>query len=285
MAFGFIGSPNAATFRIKASTTDSIQALSALNNYSAILEKTIGSGLTDTIEVFIAADMQSFDQAVGSDVPDWGAAVAIKEKRLIVIKSPKYFAVGKSMEELLGHEITHLALDNAVGGRWLPRWFEEGFCQLISGEWRFEQDLLLTQAIWGSGLIPLIDLESLNGFGGAKAALSYAESYLAVSMLARDLGMDFFPDFFNEYRANGNLYQSFTNTSGYKYLDWTNLWQDMTAHKYRFILFIFDARLFFPLLAVMFILLYLLKLWQVRKKKKEWERLERLWKNDETYPT
>lgn len=285
LAPGLHGILQAAAFRIKATSNDSLAAYKALQNFSVNLVKITGVAFTETIDVVIAADIQSFNLAVGSEVPDWGAAVAIKSRRLIVVKSPQYFPVGKSLDELIGHELTHIALDNAVGGKWLPRWFEEGFCQMMSGEWRFEQDLLLTRAVWGSGLVPLIELESLNRFGGAKAGLAYAESYLAVAELARDLGIDFFPDFFGEYRTSGNFYQAFTKTSGYKYLDWTNLWLSQSSRKYRFVLFIFDSRLFFPFLAVVFLLLYMLKLYQVRKKKKEWERMERLWSNDQDYST
>jgi hypothetical protein len=280
---GFIGNTEAAQFRIKASSDDSAAAVIAIQAFSTRLAKYIGSEIADTLDIVIASDMMTFNIAVGSDVPDWGAAVAIKSRNLIVVKSPKFFPVGKSLNELLGHELTHIALDDAVGGKWLPRWFEEGFCQMMSGEWSFEQDLLMTRAVWGSGLIPLIELESLNRFGGAKAGLAYAESYLAVTEMTRELEIDFYPEFFAEYRQSGNFYEAFTKTSGYKYLEWTNIWLNQSTRKYRFVLFIFDSRLFFPILAVVFLLLYVIKLFQVRKKKKEWERQERLFNNDQDY--
>lgn len=280
-----ISSPEAAVFRIKASADDSTLARVTLDNISPKISRTLGITFEDTVDVIIVSNMESFEQTLGGTMPDWGAAVAIKDRNLIVIKSPRYFDVGKSLQELLGHELTHLMLNKAAGGRWLPRWLEEGFCQLMSGEWRFEQDILLTRAVWGGGLIPLTALESLNGFGGAKAALAYAESYLAVSMLARDLGIDLFPDFMQEYDTSGDFYSSFYKSSGYKYLEWTNLWQDKTTQKYRFILFLFDTRLLFPLLAIIFILLYFIKMWQVHKKKKQWEKMERYRADDQTFTT
>jgi hypothetical protein len=284
-AFGLPEILPAALFRIKANQEDSIVVRQSLEKFAVDLGKVTGSVLIETIDVVIATDIHEFNLAVGSDVPDWGAAVAIKSKQLIVVKSPRFFPVGKSLNELIGHELAHLALDNAVNGKWLPRWFEEGFCQMISGEWRFEQDLLLTRAVWGSGLLPLIELEGLNRFSGAKAGLAYAESYLAVSAITRELGIDFYQDFFEEYRANSNFFQAFEKASGYKYLDWTNLWLRESLRKYRFVLFIFDSRLFFPFLAIIFLLLYVIKIRQVRKKKKEWQRLERYWNNDQDYPT
>ncbi len=282
-AFCLNGISQATVFHIKAPADDSVAALEFLRHYSAQLYKTTGVSIIDTVFVVVASDSREFNSTVGGEVPDWGAAVAIKSRRLIVIKSPRLFPVGKSLNELLGHELAHIALNDAVGGKWLPRWFEEGFCQMMSGEWRFEQDVLLTRAVWGSGLMSLIELENLNGFGGAKAALAYAESYLAVNSLTRELGIDFYADFFSEYGKSGNFYQSFMSTSGYKYFDWVSQWQNQTARKYRFVLYIFDSRLFFPLLAVVFLLFYVLKLYQVRKKKKEWQRIERIWDNDKGF--
>jgi hypothetical protein len=275
----------AVVFNIQSLPDEKQRIENALNRSYAQLTEILKIDFPDTINVVIADNQSELNQAVGANLPDWGAAVAIKERNLIVIKSPIYFEVGKSLEELLGHELGHLVLEKAAAGKWLPRWFEEGFCQLISGEWQYGQDFLLTRAVWGDGLIPLTALEDVNRFGDTKAALAYAESYLAVSMMARDLGMEFFPEFLEGYKASGNFYDAFFQASGYRYTEYAQLWQNKTTDKYRFILYIFDSRLFFPLLAIIFILLYLLKLWQVRKKKKEWERLEKYHSDDQTYTT
>lgn len=283
LSFGHNDTVEASIFRIKAPADDSLVAEKALRFYSEQLAKTTGFIIRDTIYVVIATSQVEFNTAAGEGIPDWGAAVAIRERRLIVVKSPQLFAVGKNLDELLGHELAHIALGDATGDKWLPRWFEEGFCQMMSGEWRFEQDYLLTRAVWGSGLLSLYELESLNRFGGGKAGLAYAESYLAVTSLTREMGIEFYADFFTEYKQSGNFYQAFKQTSGYEYIDWISKWQTETSRKYRFILFIFDSRLFFPLLAVVFLLLYVIKLRQVRKKKKEWERLERIRDYDQDF--
>ena len=202
------------------------------------------------------------------------------ERNLIVIKSPDHFAVGKSLDELLGHELGHLILNKASHGLWLPRWFEEGFCQLISGEWRLAQDFLITKAVWGSGLIPLTALESVNNYGGAKAALAYAQSYLAVSAMVRDFGIAVLPDFLERYRENKNFYNAFFQATGYDYMEWIGEWQRKTAERYRLLVYLFDPAVLLPLIAVLFIILYLAKTYQVRKKKKKWEFEERYRSDD-----
>ncbi len=273
-------SAQAAVFQVSASASDSVDAIRALELYQRKIEDVLGIEYGDTIKVVIAKDIKSFNAALGSAFPDWGAGAAVKDRHLIVIKSPSHFETGKSLAELLGHELGHLMLDKASGGRWLPRWFEEGFCQLMSGEWRLSTDILLTRAVWGSGLIQLTALEGVNNFGGAKASLAYAQSYLAMSSLVREFGIEFISDFLSDYRANGNIYEAFFNSTGYRYTEWVVVWQKKTAERYRLVLYIFDPSILFPLIAVLFILLYLVKVYLMRKKKKQWE-IEERYKGDE----
>jgi len=273
-------SSKAGVYIIGASSADSSNALQILEQFEQKIENILDIEYTDTVRVVIAQDIKSFNATLGSTFPDWGAAAAVKDRNLIVIKSPSHFETGKNLPELLGHELGHLMLDEASGGRWLPRWFEEGFCQLISGEWRLSSDILLTRAVWGSGLIQLTALEGVNNFGGAKASLAYAQSYLAVSALVREFGIEFLADFLTDYRVNGNIYDAFFNATGYRYTEWVVTWQTKSTQRYRLILYIFDPSILFPLIAVLFIILYLVKLYLMRKKKKQWE-LEERYKRDE----
>ncbi len=241
--------------------------------------------LTDTVKVVIAADQRRFTELVGEDFPDWGAAAALKERNLIIVRSTERFPGGKSLDELLGHELCHIAIYAALGKKWLPRWFEEGLCQMLSGEWRMSQDVLLTRAVWGGGLLPLVSLESVNWFGSAKAALAYAQSYQAVTAMTRDFGIEFYGQFFETYRESGDFYGTFFRLTGYRYLEWVGKWQSETTRKYRFILFIFDSQLLFLALPLLFVLIYAIKKMQSRRKLREWKRLEKLRHDGQEYTT
>ncbi len=274
---------SAAVFLIESPPDQSRNVQTYLERHLDKLSSVFAIELTDTVRVVIADDQRRFSELVGNDFPDWGAAAALKERALIIIRPPEQFPGGKTLDELLGHELCHLAIDKACGGRWLPRWFEEGLCQMLSGEWRISQDVLLTRAVWGSGLLPLISLESVNWFGSAKAALAYAQSYQAVVALTHDFGIDFYAPFFESYRQSGDFYGTFFNLTGYRYLEWVNKWQSETTRKYRFVLFIFDSQLLFLALPVFFLLIYAIKKIQSRRKLKEWERLEKLRHDGQEY--
>ena len=275
----------AAVFDITAPPGDSLRAARMLNRYEGKIRKLLDIRFNDTVTVIIAADEETFRQALGPAFPDWGAGAAVKERNLIVVKSPDHFRVGKSLDELLGHELGHIMLGRASAGRLLPRWFEEGFCQLVSGEWRLRNDLVITRAVWGSGLIPLTALESVNSFGSVKASLAYAESYSAVSLLVRDFGPEVIAGFLRRYRLSGNMYKAFFQATGYRYLEWVLLWQRKTNRKYRWVLFLFDNEILFPALAVLFVFLYVVKRFQSQKKKKRWAIEEKYKSNDQINPT
>lgn len=276
---------NASDFLIDAPASDTARVNLILTHYLQKIEDMLGIEFKDTVNVVISTDQEYFNQVLQAEFPDWGAAAAIKTKNLIVIKSPSHFRVGKSLDELLGHELGHIMLYRAAGGRWLPRWFEEGFCQLVSGEWRLSQDVAVTRAVWGSGLIPLTALEGVNRFGGAKASLAYAESYLGVSSLVQEFGIQFVRDFLSYYREDGNLYDAFYKSTGYRYVEWVNIWQDKTSQRYRFILYVFDPSVLFPMIAVLFIILYLFKVYSGRKKLKQWQMEERYKGDEQGYST
>jgi hypothetical protein len=274
-----------AVFLIDSSPSDTARIKSILESYQGKISDLLDFEYSDTVQVVVASDIETFRAAIGGEFPDWGAAAAIKPARLIVIKSPASFQVGKSLDELLGHELAHLILDKASGSRWLPRWLEEGFCQMISHEWRLANDLLVTRAVWGGGLLPLASLEGVNSFSGAKASLAYAQSYLAFSSLVQEFGIEFIRNFLGNYRETGNFYGAFFRATGYSYSEWDDIWLKKTTDHYRMILFIFDPAVLFPLIAVLFILLYILKKYITWKKKKQWEAEERYRDYDQNLST
>lgn len=271
----FFSWSQAAVFQIEAAGSENPDAHLILDAQLAKIENILQIDYPETVTVVIADNFTTFNAASGGGFPDWGAAAAVKSKRLIVVKSPAFFPVGKSLQELLGHELAHLMLDHAAGGKWLPRWFEEGFCQMISGEWSLSSDILVTRAVWGSWLLPLTALENVNYFGSAKASLAYAQSYLAVAALVREFGIEFIPDFLGRYKEGNNIYDAFFEATGYRYIEWINLWQQQTSQKYRLVLYIFDPSILFPLIAVLFIILFLLKIYYSNKKRKQWELEEK----------
>lgn len=280
------GSPSDKSGYFRIIPSDDIYADSArfyLDHYREVLADLLGAPLDTVVTVYISDSEEEFRRWAGLSVPDWGAGIASPEQAAIIIKSPKYIRTGKSFSELLGHELTHIMLFRAAGGQWLPRWIHEGLAMHVSGEWTLGQDILVARAAWTNNLLQLRRLESLSEFNGAKANLAYTESYLAVSSLLKRTDKYIFADLLDFYRRDGNFLRSFRRIVGTDYDSWINKWHERTSMQYHFLLFIFDSKIFWLMVPVLFILLYLYKRRQSGRIKRRWQMEERLNPPDESY--
>lgn len=271
--------PSAGETPFRIIPADNIYADSALyylDYYHMRLSNLLGVSLDTSISVYIAESDDEFRRWTGSSMPDWGAGAASAERGIIVIKSPKFMRTGKSFSELLGHELTHIMLDRAAEGRWLPRWIHEGLAMRVSGEWDIGQDILVARAAWTGNLIYLQRLENLPEFNGAQASLAYTESYLAVSSLLKDKDEYLIADLLELYRRSNDFHRSFKQTAGIDYVTWVADWQEKTSMQYHFLLFILDSKIFWLAVPTLIIILFLYKKKQNRKTKRRWKMEERL---------
>jgi hypothetical protein len=90
------------------------------------------------------------------------------------------------LSELMRHELAHVALADAVGGRHVPRWFNEGLAIRQSGEVPWSRLRTLWEASLGKRLIPLRDLDAGFPTESYEVNVAYAESADFVSFLMRD---------------------------------------------------------------------------------------------------
>jgi hypothetical protein len=258
-------------------------AMYYLDSFELAISHFLNFELDTTVTVYIANSESEFENLVGDKFPDWGAGAASLRDASIFIKSPKYIRTGKSFSELLGHELTHIMLYRAAGRQWLPRWIHEGLSMKLSGEWSFGQDILVARAAWTNNLIELLRLEQLSAFNGAEANLAYTESYLAVSSLATRSDPYILSDILEAYRETKDFRKSFKMMVGVDYLTWADKWLERTSMQYHFLLFIFDSKLFWIMVPILFIFLFLMKKRQNMKTKKRWRREERFNPPDDSY--
>jgi len=254
-----------------------------LKFYQTRIEQFLQWQLDTTVSIYIAETDDDFYSKVGGSFPDWGVGAADLENSTIVIKAPAMLQTGKSLRELVSHELAHVILFRAAGRHWLPRWLHEGFAMYISGEWQIGQDILVARSVWTGNLIPLQKLEILNSFKGVQANLAYTQSYLAVSSLLSKRDPSLFPDILELYRRTGDFFESWRIVSGREYRIWMNEWYSGTSKKYRMFLFLFDSEIFWIILSLLFIFLFIMKRIQNRRIRKRWEIEERLRPADESY--
>ena len=117
-------------------------------------------------------------------VPGWVSGYAYGALGRVVLlpeRTPDY--PDGSLEELLLHELTHVLVARAAGGRPVPRWFNEGLAMMAAGPWSLEDRTRLTLAMVRRSERPLAEIDRL--FAGQPGEVRRA--YALSGALVRDI--------------------------------------------------------------------------------------------------
>lgn len=104
-------------------------------------------GLDDpgpAIRVVLASETSEWAR----QVPPSTAGFAVADDNLVVLfpsRSPTY--PHDSLEDVLHHEVAHVLIARAAGGKPLPRWFQEGLAMAAERTWGLEDQARLIQEL------------------------------------------------------------------------------------------------------------------------------------------
>jgi hypothetical protein len=107
---------------------------------------------------------------------DGGSVVVILAER-----TPSYPDGG--LEEVLAHEVAHVLIHRAAGGRRVPRWFDEGLAMLAARSWRWRDQTELAAGLLSGPRVPLWKLDDL--FQGDRRQVEHG--YALSGTLVQDL--------------------------------------------------------------------------------------------------
>jgi hypothetical protein len=153
------------------------------------LSADLGQPVLDHVLVRIARTPEQMAELSprGAPPPPYAAGVAHPSLHLalLALQAPETWEA-PDLTELLRHELTHLALTDAVGGNHVPRWFDEGFAVHESGELPVARFWALWDATVSKRLLPLADLDRSFPMDRYDVNVAYAESADFVRFLMRD---------------------------------------------------------------------------------------------------
>lgn len=137
-----------------------------------------GLALPDDVRVTLI----SGDDARAGMLPDWIVGLAFGERDIVIFPSRVVSYPYDSIESVLRHEMTHLALNAAAGGRAMPRWFHEGVATSVDAGWSLGAQVRLAAALIGRPDATSVD--RLFAFDGESEA---RQAYLLSAVLVEDL--------------------------------------------------------------------------------------------------
>jgi hypothetical protein len=122
------------------------------------------------------------DDARAREVPDWIVGLAFDAREVVIFPGRAVRYPYDSLESVLRHEITHLALDAAAGGRAMPRWFHEGVATSVDAGWGIGAQVRLAAALVGSP-----DAATLGRLFTSGGESETRQAYLLSAVLVKDL--------------------------------------------------------------------------------------------------
>lgn len=154
-------------------------------DFSGALMMTGLMGFTEPIRVVLAPEAS----AVAQQTPGWVSGFANGEARTIVLFPARVSRYpDDSLRTLVHHEVAHVLVAEAAGGRPVPRWFNEGVATVAAREWGIEDRARYAAAVVGRGSRTTDALDQGFAEGGRRVSRSYALAGAFVRWLQVEYG-------------------------------------------------------------------------------------------------
>ncbi len=149
------------------------------------------AGADGVAEISVSVERDISDWFERRDVPprnpEWAAGLAIYSESAVIIRT-----ANPEWKSTLCHELAHMAVDMAAGGRSVPRWFNEGFAVMSAEQWSVERASTMIRAGLSGNFYSFDELTPGFPAAGSSAELAYAQSFHFVRFVETEFGTDVF---------------------------------------------------------------------------------------------
>jgi hypothetical protein len=115
-------------------------------------------------------------------VPNWLVGFAVEPRDIVIFPQRVLSYPYDSLESVVRHEITHLALDARAEGEPLPRWFHEGVATSVDAGWSVSAQVRLLAA-----MLAKPDTAELARLFASDTESETRQAYLLSAVLVEDL--------------------------------------------------------------------------------------------------
>jgi len=138
------------------------------------IEQKLGQDVDDTLTIHFVTHAGRVADATG--MPYWAGGVANSRRGEIVFSRHQPDGSRSNLENLLRHELVHVALYRATGGADMPQWFNEGVADSVGDEISLLRAEALATAVFGTGVPALDDLPKSFRGEQREVTMAYAAS-------------------------------------------------------------------------------------------------------------
>lgn len=153
-----------------------------------LLVSSLGQPVLEHVSVRVAPTTGDMARLAPAEAPppEYASGVAYHGMHLVLLSmlAPRG-GEAVDLEEVFRHELVHVALEDAVLGKHVPVWFNEGLAMQLSGEKGWERRGLLWNATLSDKLLPLSELDRSFPRSSMDVNIAYAESADFMQFLSR----------------------------------------------------------------------------------------------------
>lgn len=201
------------------------------------LASRLGQPVLSRVRVQIArtpGEMATFAPA-GAPYPEYAAGVAYPEIGLVLLTLvPVHPNSNHDLNEIFRHELAHVALEDAVSGNRVPRWFNEGFAVLASGETSLVRLQTLWTATLADDLLSLRQMDRTFPSDESDASIAYAQAVDVVRYLVRNEDQHRFRGLIARLRDSRTIDAAIMDSYGIDLATLEYEWQKDVAKRYTF---------------------------------------------------
>jgi hypothetical protein len=241
------------------------------------LTERLGFPVLSEVRVEIArtpGEMETFAPS-GAPYPQYAAGVAYSELGLVLLTlTPVHPTQEQDLGEVFRHELSHIALNDALNGRPVPRWFNEGFAIFASGESSFKRMHTLMMSTIGGSLLPLHDLERSFPDDETQALVAYAEAQDVVRFLIRREDAHRFRTLITELRDGKSFEQAAKDAYDEELSSLEFEWREDASRRYTIWIFLLSGSLVWVVALGVFV-------WAWRRRKRRDKLVLQRWAREE----
>lgn len=234
------------------------------------LEQFFGAKSNIPIQIFITKSQSEFNLHTGQGIPEWAQAIAISQKRMIIIRA----ANGDEILELprvLLHELVHIYLGILSPQKRIPTWLHEGVAQYLSHDGlTMDEQILIASALYSDRVGYLTDLDSMLSFSPVKAKLGYALARSAVDYFVQQYGVETLFQTLKELH-NHSVNDAFVETTGKDLVDFEAGWFAYIDERYSWMFLLNAENYVWALFVVLFFAALIRLKFKNRKTLNKWE--------------
>jgi len=239
-------------------------------SYPDISDK-LGLKFNGALEIYLASRPAEYGELTEWKLPVWSQGVAFTDKKMVVLKSPRYSGSQIDLSKAAVHEFIHILIANEVGR--IPLWLNEGLAVMLSGEGYFD-DRSLTQASFTGKFISLKEMERVLNFSPGEAQLAYQQALAITRYFAAQFGWEAVQKFLWGVKAGDDWEHAFMQATGLWMDEFENEWLKKMGGKYKYSALkdwnFYFSYVFLPLLALGGLFAYFRR----RRIVKQWKREE-----------